>query len=142
MTTLYRFDTFTLDPLRKTLRSGDGEVPLPESAWLVLEALVTNAPDMVDKETLINAGWPDAAVVQDNLVQAIHTIRSTLGGDARNPRFVQTVHRRGYRFVAEVERIDIGHEQPVSNGEDPPESRLKRSFAGRPESRGLSWPWW
>lgn len=124
MTTLYRFDTFSLDPLRKTLRRGDDEVPLSESAWLVLEALVTNAPEMVDKETLIDAAWPDAAVVQDNLVQAIHTIRSTLGEDARNPRFVQTVHRRGYRFVAEVERVG-GDDQPsqIANEHCPPETR-------------------
>ena len=106
MNTLYRFGAFTLDPLRRTLRRGDDDVVLPESAWLVLEALVENAPDTVDKETLMDAAWPETAVIQDNLVQAIHTIRSALGGDARNPRFVQTVHRRGYRFMAPVTVVD------------------------------------
>ena len=81
-------------------------IALPESAFLVLETLVKQAPDTVDKDSLMDAAWPDTAVVQDNLVQAIHAIRSALGGDARNPRFVLTVHRRGYRFVAPVTVID------------------------------------
>ncbi len=110
MNTFYRFGAFTLDPLGRNLRRGDDEVDLPESAWLVLNALVEKAPETIDKDTLMDAAWPDTAVVQDNLVQAIHTIRSVLGGDVRKPRFVQTVHRRGYRFVAPVEVVDADHE--------------------------------
>ncbi len=103
---VYRFDTFTLDPLRHSLRRDDEVILLPESALAVLEALVSRAPETVDKETLMDIAWPNTAVISDNLVQAIHSIRTALGGDARQPRFVQTVHRRGYRFVAPVTIMD------------------------------------
>ena len=126
MNTFYRFGAFTLDPHRRTLRRGDDEIDLPESARLVLEALVKRAPDTVDKETLMDAAWPDTAVVQDNLVQAVHTIRSALGGDARNPRFVQTVHRRGYRFVAPVELVHADHELPGTTDEAAPSEPRRR----------------
>jgi len=83
-------------------------VHLPESAIRVLAALLERAPDVVDKDTLLDAGWPDAEVIPDNLVQAIHAIRSALGGDARQPVYVRTIHRRGYSFVG-----------PVTRGESP-----------------------
>jgi len=102
----YRFDVFTLDPIRRTLHRGDDEVVLPEGAWLVLKTLVERAPETVDKETLMDVAWPETAVVQDNLVQAIHSIRSALGSDGRNPRFIQTVHRRGYRLMVPVTVIN------------------------------------
>lgn len=104
---LFRFGDFTLDPLRHALRRGAQAVPLPESAMAVLETLLAKAPETVDRATLMDIAWPDTAVVPDNLVQAIHVIRMALGGDAREPRFVQTVHRRGYRFVAPVTVIDF-----------------------------------
>lgn len=130
MATIYRFGDFTLDPERRTLRAGEDELVLPESAYLVLETLVRNAPDTVDKKTLMDVGWPDAAVVQDNLVQAVHTIRSVLGGNAKKPRFVQTVHRRGYRFVAPVTRIERDPGAP-----DSPLATVGQE-ATRPRSRG------
>lgn len=111
---ILRFDRFTLDPQRHTLHRDREAILLPESALTVLEALVSNAPETVDKATLMDIAWPDTAVIPDNLVQAIHTIRTALGGDARQPRFVQTVHRRGYRFVAPVTTISSAEIQAQS----------------------------
>ncbi len=112
MGTLYTFDEFIFDSVRRSLHRGDLEIDLPESAALVLECLVDRAPDAVDKEILIDAAWPGTAVVPDNLVQAIHALRSALGGDAKRPKFIQTVHRRGYRFVCPVERVESADDLP------------------------------
>jgi TolB-like protein/DNA-binding winged helix-turn-helix (wHTH) protein/tetratricopeptide (TPR) repeat protein len=119
---MYRFQSFTLDPHRHRLIKDGDVLNVPESAIRVLEVLVANAPKTVEKSTLMDVAWPDSMVVPDNLVQAIHTIRATLGGDAREPTFVQTVHRRGYRFVAPVTLIQSG-EDAESAAPHPPSSK-------------------
>jgi len=96
------FDSFRLDFKRHRLYRDSERIILPESAIKVLEILVANSPEVVDKTTLMDGAWPDTAVVPDNLVQAIHSLRIALGGDAREPRFIRTVHRRGYCFVAQL----------------------------------------
>lgn len=133
-----KFFDFTLDPIQHTLHRNDDTVLLPESAQTVLEHLVSNAPETIDKETLMDIGWPDTAVIQDNLVQAIHTLRVALGGDARQPRFIQTVHRRGYRFVAPVTIINTDAPPPSpgwsqAEGRAPIETkttRIRRALIG------------
>jgi TolB-like protein/DNA-binding winged helix-turn-helix (wHTH) protein/Tfp pilus assembly protein PilF len=104
----YRFGDFVLDVGRHLLLRGDREIVLPSRALTVLEDLVTHAPETVEKTTLLDMAWSDVAVVEDNLVQAIGAIRSALGDDSREPHFIQTVHRRGYRFIASVEPMVEG----------------------------------
>jgi len=99
---VYQFGSFTLDSRHHRLMRGNDPVQLSESAIRVLEVLLSRAQEIVDKNTLLDAGWPDSVVVPDNLVQAIHAIRSALGGDARSPVFIKTVHRQGYSFVVPV----------------------------------------
>lgn len=120
-----RFGDFVLDFQRHLLLRDGQEVALPSRAVAVLEALVRAAPEVVDKTALLDAGWPDVAVVEDNLVQAIGALRSALGDDSREPRFVQTVHRRGYRFIGELRSLE-DDETPVA----PSASAARRR-----------WPW-
>ncbi len=101
---LYRFDDVILDPVRRYVERDGQRIPLPEKAFAVLLALIENAPEPVEKYALIDAAWPDCAVVEDNLVQAIGVIRTALGDNAKSPKFVKTVHRRGYCFVAPIRR--------------------------------------
>ncbi|RLE22175.1 MAG: hypothetical protein DRJ65_14455 [Acidobacteria bacterium] len=135
----FQFDRFVLDPILHTLHQNDVAVPLPESAMAVLEILVSSAPEAVDKATLMDKAWPDTAVIPDNLVQAIHSIRTALGGDARQPRFVQTVHRRGYRFVAPVTIIQSTHDsQPSENSAAVPVAVARpQAFRSRPAVFGI-----
>ena len=127
LSSLFQFESFTLDPNKHRLLK-DGEVlNVPESAIRVLEVLVANAPETVEKNTLMDIAWPDSMVVPDNLVQAIHTIRNTLGGDAREPTFVQTVHRRGYRFVAPVTRLEPGRSDESAASQTLPSPSTARS---------------
>lgn len=96
-----RFGPFRFTP-------GDGlwrdrlEVPLPPRAIGVLTALLAQPGLVVSKQDLMNAVWPDAFVTESSLLEAIGVLREALGDDRRHPTYIQTVHRRGYRFIGTV----------------------------------------
>jgi DNA-binding winged helix-turn-helix (wHTH) protein len=98
---ILEFGPFRFDPHNGLWRGGD-EVPLPPRALAVLAALLAQNGRVVAKTDLLDAGWTDAFVTEASLLEAIHVLRATLGDDRRAPRYIQTVHRRGYRFVAAV----------------------------------------
>jgi DNA-binding winged helix-turn-helix (wHTH) protein/Tol biopolymer transport system component len=101
----FAFGTFRLDVAARVLwRNGFGAVPLPSRALDSLVYLVEHRDRLVSKNELIDAVWSDVVVTDDSLIHAISVMRRALGDDPNEPRFVQTVPRRGYRFVAPVER--------------------------------------
>jgi Tol biopolymer transport system component/DNA-binding winged helix-turn-helix (wHTH) protein len=102
----YSIEGYVLDPYRRTLTRDGVEILLGERAFAVLLALVESAGQLVTKQELMDRVWGDVAVVEDNLVKAIGEIRHALGDKPAEARFVRTVHRRGYRFVAPVVRLD------------------------------------
>ena len=87
-------------------------VPLPPKATCVLWALVSRAGQLVTKQALLELGWPDTAVGEAVLTVSIRALREVLDDDRSQPRYIETVHRRGYRFVARVD-ADTG-EQALS----------------------------
>jgi adenylate cyclase len=93
----YRFE---IDAGR--LWSGSREVRLTPKAAAVLKVLITHAGQPVSKDDLFAAVWSDTAVSDDALTSCIQEVRKALEDDARNPRFIETRHRRGYRFVARL----------------------------------------
>jgi Tol biopolymer transport system component/DNA-binding winged helix-turn-helix (wHTH) protein len=99
---LFRFDRFELRPDERLLLRDIEVLRVPDRAFSVLVKLVESAGDVVDKRRLLDDVWADTVVTEDNLVQAVGEIRAVLGDSPREPRFVQTVHRRGYRFVCPV----------------------------------------
>ena len=94
------FGPFVFEPHQARLRRGRRVLPLTRKACEVLQCLATHPGQMVTKEALFQAVWPDTAVSDAVLTNRIAELRETLGDDAKRPRFVATVHRRGYRFVA------------------------------------------
>ena len=99
-TTIVRLGAFTLDvPGRKLLRDGV-PVPLPARAVDVLCYLSAHPGRIIDKDEIIAAVWRDVAVTDDSLVHAISVIRRTLGDDAAHASYIETIPRRGYRFIA------------------------------------------
>jgi serine/threonine-protein kinase len=82
---------------------GQDEVPLPPRALGVLAALVARPGVVRSKQELMDAVWPDTFVTESSLLEAIGLVREALGDDRRQPIYIQTVHRRGYRFIARVE---------------------------------------
>jgi DNA-binding winged helix-turn-helix (wHTH) protein/tetratricopeptide (TPR) repeat protein len=81
----------------------DQPVPLTPKAFDVLLALIERRDRVVDKAELMKVVWPDSFVEEANLSQTIFVLRKTLGEQPDGQRFIETVPRRGYRFVAEVE---------------------------------------
>jgi DNA-binding winged helix-turn-helix (wHTH) protein/Tfp pilus assembly protein PilF len=68
--------------------------------------LIDHAGDLVTKEALLDALWPGANVTENALAQAVSELRQALGDDVASPRFIKTVARRGYRFIAPIEYIN------------------------------------
>ena len=96
------FGPFTFDRGNGLLREGAREVPLPPRVLGVLDLLVSRASTVVPKQDLIDTVWKDAFVTDTSLAEAISVLRQALGDDSQAPQYIQTVHRRGYRFVAHV----------------------------------------
>jgi DNA-binding winged helix-turn-helix (wHTH) protein len=98
----FGFGPFQLD-LDDRLLTRDGEViSLRPKATEILVRLVMNAGQLIKKDQLLKEVWPDTFVEESNLSQTIFTLRKALGDDRSEPRYIETVPRRGYRFVAEV----------------------------------------
>ncbi|MFL6281513.1 MAG: transcriptional regulator, partial [Vicinamibacterales bacterium] len=101
-TSTITFGSFTFDRANGLLSQGSGEVPLPPRVLSVLDLLVSRPGVIIPKQELIDSVWKDAFVTDTSLAEAISVLRQTLGDDPQSPRYVQTVHRRGYRFVAPI----------------------------------------
>ncbi|APZ96601.1 AAA family ATPase [Fuerstiella marisgermanici] len=99
---MIQFEDFRLDVEDAQLLRGGKRVALTPKAFDVLARLATNAGRLISKEELLNSLWDDALVSDASLVVCIREIRKRLGDNARSPQFIETVHRRGYRFIADV----------------------------------------
>ena len=98
----YRFGPFAVDRASYRMVRGDTVVPLTPKLLDLLLHLLDHAGELVTKEALLDAIWPDANVTDNALTQAISELRQALGDDPSSPRYIKTVARRGYRFIAPV----------------------------------------
>lgn len=100
----YEFEGFRLDADRRRLLAATTGVllPLTPKALETLLYLVSHAGELVEKNTLLKAVWPNASVDDDALEQNIQTLRRVLGESPANDRYIASVPGRGYRFVAPV----------------------------------------
>jgi DNA-binding winged helix-turn-helix (wHTH) protein/Tol biopolymer transport system component len=99
---IVRFDPFRFDLAEGSLWRDGAEVRLPPRSMVILQHLVERAGAIVSKQALIDAGWKDAHVGEASLTEAIGILRQALDDDPQQPRYIQTVHRRGYRFIASI----------------------------------------
>ncbi|HEX6622422.1 MAG TPA: transcriptional regulator, partial [Pyrinomonadaceae bacterium] len=97
------FGRFRLDAGKRLLSAGAEVVGLTPKAFDTLLALVDNRGRVVSKEELMSRVWAGQFVEENNLAQHIHAIRRSLGDGAEGVKYIETVPKRGYRFVAEVE---------------------------------------
>ena len=95
----YQFGAYRLDPADCTLYNGGDLIPLTPKAFDLLVLLIENRGRLTEKETLMKRLWPDAFVDEANLANNISLLRKALGDSAN---MIQTVPRRGYRFVGDV----------------------------------------
>ena len=99
---MYRFGPYTLDPAAYRLLRDNEVIQLSPKIIDLLLYLVARQPALVSKEDLFKALWPDVAVTDNALTQAVSELRQALGDDPSKPAYIQTVARRGYRFIATV----------------------------------------
>ena len=100
----YAFGPFRLDPAEKVLLREGNPVSLTPKTFETLTALLERHGHVVTKEELLRTVWPDTFVEENNLAQHISTLRRVLGEDDAGRQFIETVPKRGYRFVGLVTR--------------------------------------
>ena len=96
------FRSFHLDRRGGRLMKAGEPIPLRPKTWAVLEYLAERPGVLVTKDELLDAVWPDVAVTPDTLTKSIGELRTALGEDSSQPRCIETVHGRGFRFLAET----------------------------------------
>ena len=99
----YRFGEFTVDAGQRVLLRHGKPVLLAPKVLEALLTLVENSGRIIEKEELMKRLWPDTYVEESNLTYCIVQLRKTLGDEARHPRYIETIPKRGYRFIVDVE---------------------------------------
>ncbi|HET8677237.1 MAG TPA: winged helix-turn-helix domain-containing protein, partial [Blastocatellia bacterium] len=108
----YEFGPFRINSIQRVLlREGEVVVVTPKQFDLLL-LLVENHGRVVEKERLIEEIWPETAVEEGNLTTNIYMLRKVLGEDINGQQYIQTLPRRGYRFVGEVREVAAGDGRP------------------------------
>src|SRR6266850_5022149 len=120
---LLRFESFELDVRSRELRKGNNRIRLQEQPFEILRMMLERPGDGVTREELAKRLWPAGTFVdfEHSLNAAVKRLRAALGDDADNPRFVETLPRRGYRFIAPLG----AHEHVVPTPPAPPDYRAR-----------------
>lgn len=124
---MLRFADHELDPAQG-LKRGRREVRITPKSLSLLYLLAQRAGQVVTKEEIFRLVWTDTAVSDSALTSCIQELRGALGDDAREPRFIETLHRRGYRFVAQT-AVEVAAEP--APGVSVPLPRAGTHFVGR-----------
>ena len=102
----YEFGPFQLDTSEHSLLRDGQVVPLEPKVFNLLRVLVQNDGRLLQKEELLKEVWPDSFVEEGNLNRNISILRKVLGEESSGKPYIETVPKRGYRFVAGVKKID------------------------------------
>ncbi|MGH9424932.1 MAG: winged helix-turn-helix domain-containing protein, partial [Terriglobia bacterium] len=103
---LYEFGPFRLETVERTLLRDGHPVSLPPKVFDTLLLLVQRSGHVVDKDELMQKLWPDTFVEESNLAQNVFTLRRVLGEAHDEHPYIETVPKRGYRFVADVKELE------------------------------------
>jgi pimeloyl-ACP methyl ester carboxylesterase/DNA-binding winged helix-turn-helix (wHTH) protein/class 3 adenylate cyclase len=134
----YSFGVFRVDPVERLLFKDDREVALTPKVFDTLLVLLENSSHVLTKQELMRKVWPDSFVEENNLAQNVSILRKALGGD-----YIQTVPKRGYRFVGDVrtgqDETVIVHERVksrivVERDDDEDEPREIKAIPARAET--------
>jgi DNA-binding winged helix-turn-helix (wHTH) protein/TolB-like protein/Tfp pilus assembly protein PilF len=144
----YEFGTFRVDESERLLLRGEDVVPLTPKAFEMLLVLLESSGHVLTKEDLMKRVWPDSFVEEANLSHNIYKLREALGEGSDGEKYIETLPRRGYRFVAKVtevqgERDDLIIEEQsrahiVVEEDDAPEKIIETQIA--PAEQRLALP--
>src|SRR5262245_63131595 len=104
---VYEFGPFRLDVRERRLLCDGQPVPLTTKVFDTLRVLVEHAGRLLTKDELMRCVWPDSVVEENNLNHNISVLRRAVGEQATGQRYIETVPRVGYRFVADVKQSGV-----------------------------------
>jgi DNA-binding winged helix-turn-helix (wHTH) protein/tetratricopeptide (TPR) repeat protein len=114
----YIFEPFRLDPVNEQLWRGEREIAVRRKTFEVLRYLVEHPAQLVTKTALLDAVWPRVTVNDSMPATSVGELRVVLRDEARTPRFIETVHGRGYRFIAPITKASL--QGPIKPSSSPP----------------------
>jgi DNA-binding winged helix-turn-helix (wHTH) protein len=118
----YEFGDYRIDVAQRQLQRNGQPIQLTLKAFDVLLVLVENSGQILEKDRLLEAVWPDSFVEEGNLARNISTLRQTLGETREEPCYIETIPRRGYRFVASVKGMLDGSVEALALDASPNQS--------------------
>jgi TolB-like protein/DNA-binding winged helix-turn-helix (wHTH) protein/lipopolysaccharide biosynthesis regulator YciM len=134
---IYNFGPYSLDPSEGLLWQGSARIDLPPRALDTLLALVQNNGHLLEKDALLRTVWGDINVEENNISQVIYLLRKALREGEDGTQYIETVPKRGYRFVANV-REDIREIETEKNGNGRRDSTSPVPPSSDPSYRGGS----
>ncbi len=138
---IYELGPFQLDLLRGLLVGPDGELHLRPQAYRLLALLVEQAPRILPRDEILDAVWGVEHISPSSLKQTVSEVRRTLGDDPAEPIYIETVPRRGYRFIGEVRAHHPRPETPLfaeTDTAEPPQASGHPPRTGESET-GRRW---
>jgi DNA-binding winged helix-turn-helix (wHTH) protein/tetratricopeptide (TPR) repeat protein len=112
----FSFDDVQVEPRTSQVFKAGVPVQLEPKSFRLLMFLIENRDRLVEKEEILDAVWKDTNVTENALTRAVAKLRKVLGDDSKTARYIQTIHTRGYRFIAEIEVRNVsgtnGHRGP------------------------------
>jgi len=127
-----------IEPARCAILTAQGEIRVEPRVMDVLVLMVSHAGEVVTREEFIKSVWNGTFVTDEVLSRCIYRLRQTLGDDSRNPRYIETVSKRGYRLIAPVEKAATVAEPAPEPADIPPESSTQQLLIPGPERHGLA----
>ncbi|HTW48878.1 MAG TPA: winged helix-turn-helix domain-containing protein [Acidobacteriaceae bacterium] len=133
---VYRFGIFEADASTGELRRQGVRVKLNAQPFQVLCLLLRQPGELLTREEICRQLWPEGTFVdyEHGVNSAVNRIREALGDTAASPRYIETLARRGYRFVAPVARVPAPNSEPIASAEPAPPADPATDSAAPPES--------
>ena len=111
---IYEFGKFRLDSTRRLVEREGEPLPLTPKMVETLLALIERASEVVDKDTLMERVWPGTFVEESNLTYNISVLRKVLRGNDGDQSYIETLPRRGYRFICPVKELSVSESSQAS----------------------------
>lgn len=128
----YEFGPFRLDPLKRRLMRDEEPLRLTPKAFDLLVVLVEAGGRTMEKDELLEKVWPGTVVEENNLNQNITALRKSLGDSRQDSQYIATIPGLGYRFVADVRKVEVGADVPPIRETVPPSEMRAEATVGKP----------
>ena len=132
----YSFKMFRLDAGERRLSQNGVPIALEPKVFDVLKLLVENSGHLVEKDELLRIVWADSFVEEQNIARVIYTLRRVLGEDENGNKFIETVPKKGYRFIAKV--TEGGERDRLEGNNGNGRTAIEEIAAARGKENGLS----